>query len=61
MIREGAPSAEKEPPNLQEGLQIAEQINTFLESQEDRPAALKTLQRAWDQALSLARHQMKPL
>jgi hypothetical protein len=40
MIREGAPSAEKAPPHFPEGLQIAEEINGFLEGQENRPAAL---------------------
>lgn len=42
-----------------EALEIAQNAATFLEGQEDRPAAVKALQRAWRQALVLARQDLK--
>ena len=45
------------PPEAQE---IAQECAAFLEAQENRPAALKALRRAWKQALALARHDLAP-
>jgi hypothetical protein len=52
-----SPMLHKLPP---EALEIARECTAFLEAQENRPAALKSLRRAWKQALALARHDLAP-
>jgi len=49
------PSAHNLPA---EALEIARECSAFLESQEDRPAALKAIRRAWEKALLLAKHDL---
>jgi len=51
-----APQLPQLPP---EALEIAQECAAFLEAQENRPAALKALRRAWKQALTLARHDLR--
>jgi hypothetical protein len=43
-----------------EALEIAQECAVFLDAQRDRPAAVKALHRAWNQALALARHDLAP-
>ena len=49
------PQAPPLPPEAQE---IAAEVVVFLQAQEDRPAAVRVLRRAWKQSLALARHDL---
>jgi len=53
------PAAPQLPQLPPEALEIAQECAAFLEAQENRPAALKALRRAWNQALTLARHDLR--
>lgn len=46
------------PPMPPEAMEIAQECAAFLLGQENRPAALDALRRAWKQALALARHDL---
>ena len=54
------PGVRSTQPTLpQEAQEIAQEVTAFLEGQEDRPAAVKALRRAWAQALALATSNLK--
>jgi hypothetical protein len=55
--RDPGPAAEPQlPPEAQE---IVQECAAFLDAQEDRPAALAALRRAWRQTLTLANHDLQ--
>ena len=58
----GTSAAPPAPPLPMEAMEIAQECAAFLEGQEDRPAALEALRRAWKQALALVRleHRAAP-
>ena len=53
------PGGSNPTPLPPEALEIAAEVAAFLEGQEDRPAAVAALRRAWKQALALARHDVQ--